>query len=215
MKPWLVEELGRRGYVETLELQRDLVGKRQRGEVPDTLLLVEHEDVITLGRRRTSQENVLPGNTIPIVEIERGGDVTYHGPGQLIAYPIVLLEEDERDLHLYLRHLEDAVIATCADLGLVAEREPGYTGVWVGPRAGLSPDRRKLTSMGIAVRRWVAYHGLALNVSTDLAKFGAMNPCGLDAQVMTSLSRELAREVAIEEVVPILARQLGRALNRG
>jgi lipoyl(octanoyl) transferase len=213
MKPWLVEELGRRGYAETLELQRALVDRRQRGEVPDTLLLVEHEDVVTLGRRRTSLANVLVGNTMPVVEIERGGDVTYHGPGQLVAYPIVLLEDDERDLHLYLRHLEDGVIATCAELGLTADREPGYTGVWIGGR-GLHPERRKLASMGIAVRRWVAYHGLALNVSTDLSKFTALNPCGLEAQVMTSLSRELGRVITLAEVAPRLAHHLGAALGR-
>ncbi len=106
------------------------------------------------------------------------------------------------------------MIATCADLGLIADREAGYTGVWIGPRAGLCPDRRKLTSMGIAIRRWVTYHGLALNVSTDLSKFAVMNPCGLDAEVMTSLSRELGRPVSIDEVWPLLARRLGEVLGR-
>ena len=214
MHPWLVEDLGRKDYAETLQLQHDLVAQRQRGEIEDRLLLVEHPDVVTLGRRQKSADNVLPANAFPVVEIERGGDVTYPGPGQLVAYPIILLREDERDLHRYLRQLEEGMMLACGALGLPTERAASYTGVWVGPRTGLSPQHRKLASIGIAVRRWVTFHGLALNVSTDLAKFAVMNPCGLDAQVMTSLSRELAREVTLAEVKPVLVSHLGDALAR-
>lgn len=214
MIPWVVEDLGRRGYAEVLALQHERVAQRQRGEIRDTLILVEHDDVVTLGRRRDAAKNVLLPDAFPVVEIERGGDATYHGPGQLVAYPILLLEGDARDLHAYLRGLEEGMMLACADLGLPTERNPGWTGVWVGPRAGLAPDRRKLASIGIAVRRWVTFHGLALNVSTELSKFAVMNPCGLEAQIMTSLSRELDRAVTLEEFKPLLVARLGEALGR-
>ena len=116
-------------------------------------------------------------------EIERGGDVTYHGPGQLVGYPIFLLRDEERDLHVYLRNLEESIIRACARFGLPGERKSGWTGVWTTGGA------RKLASIGVAVKRWVTMHGFALNVSTDLARFGAINPCGLDAAVMGSMSR--------------------------
>jgi len=211
---WQVEDLGRRDYAEVLALQHVRLAARQRGEIEDRLLLVEHDDVVTLGRRRDAARNVLSGNALPVVEIERGGDVTYHGPGQLVAYPIVLLRQEERDLHRYLRNLEEALIRSCGELGLPALRNPGWTGVWVGPRDPLRPPMRKLASIGIAVRRWVTFHGLALNVSTDLDKFGQLNPCGLPAPVMTSLSRELDRPVSLDEVKPVLVRRLGETLGR-
>jgi lipoyl(octanoyl) transferase len=211
---WQVEDLGLRPYAEVLAYQHELVRGRQRGELGDRLLLVEHPDVITLGRRRDADKNVLSPGSIPVVEIERGGDATYHGPGQLVAYPILQLEGGERDLHAYLRALEEAIIATCADLGLAAERNPGWTGVWVGPRPGLQPERRKLASIGIAVRRWVTFHGLALNVSTELSRFSALNPCGLEANVMTSLARELDRAIGLDEVRPLLGRRLAQTLGR-
>jgi len=214
MIPWVVEDLGRKPYADVLALQHERVAQRQCGEIGDTLLLVEHDDVVTLGRRRDAAKNVLVSNAFPVFEIERGGDATYHGPGQLVAYPIVLLQGDERDLHAYLRQLEEAMMLACADLGLATERNPGWTGVWVGSRAGLSPDHRKLASIGIAVRRWVTFHGLALNVSTDLSKFAVMNPCGLEAQVMTSLSREFGRAVTLEEFKPLLVARLGETLGR-
>jgi lipoyl(octanoyl) transferase len=206
MKRWTVEDLGRRGYAEVLALQHERVAARQRGEIGDTLILVEHDDVVTLGRRRDAAKNVLEGNELPVVEIERGGDATYHGPGQLVAYPIVQLEGDERDLHRFLRNLEEAMIRTCAALGLSAGRKDGWTGTWIG--------ERKVASIGIAVRRWVTFHGLALNVSVDLSKFARLNPCGLDAAVMTSLDRELGRPIALAEVQPLLARHLGEVLGR-
>ncbi len=206
MQHWQVEDLGRKDYAETLALQHELVARRQRGEIEDRLILVEHDDVVTLGRRQSAAQNVLPTNAFPVVEIERGGDVTYHGPGQLVAYPILLLREDERDLHRYLRQLEEGMILACDDLGLRTGRTERYTGVWI--------EGRKLASIGIAVRRWVTFHGLAMNVCTDLTKFGVMNPCGLDAQVMTSLSRELDRSVTLAEVKPLLVQRLGEALHR-
>src|ERR1700679_1378342 len=150
MRSWVVEDLGRREYAVVLALQHALVEKRQRGEIEDRLLLVEHDDVVTLGRRRDAKQNVLLPDAFPIVEVERGGDVTYHGPGQLVAYPIVLLENEERDLHAYLRKLEDGIMLACGDLGLPTGRSAGNTGVWTQPREGGA--QRKLASIGIAVR---------------------------------------------------------------
>jgi lipoate-protein ligase B len=168
-------------------------------------VLVEHPEVITLGRRSTARANVL-SDEIPVYEIERGGDVTYHGPGQLVGYPIIKLAEHERDLHAYLRHLEQAIIDTCAEFNLSGSRKPGWTGVWLG--------ERKVASIGIAVRRWVTLHGFALNVSTDLSRFAAINPCGLDAAVMTSMSEALGTPLTVEQVKPKLRARLGEALSR-
>jgi lipoate-protein ligase B len=186
-------DLGTREYGAVWELQRELVGKRQRDEIPDTLILVEHPHVITLGRG-THAENVLaPGDT-PIFEIERGGDVTYHGPGQLVGYPIFLLRQPERDLHVYLRNLEEALIRTVARFGIAGERKEAWTGVWTA--GGTS----KLASIGVAVKKWVTLHGFALNVSTDLARFGSINPCGLNATAMGSMESTLSRPVSFADV---------------
>jgi len=176
-------------------MQRELVAARQRDEVPDTLILVEHPHVITLGRG-SHRENLLAVGDVPTFEIERGGDVTYHGPGQLVGYPIFLLRPDERDLHQYLRNLEEALLRTVADFGIAGDRNPGWTGVWTA-----EPEpRRKLASIGVAVKRWVTMHGFALNVSTDLARFAAINPCGLEATVMASLASLLGRPVDMDAV---------------
>ena len=187
-------DLGTREYGEVWELQRQLVTARQRDEIPDTLILVEHPHVITLGRA-THRENLLaPAADIPTFEIERGGDVTYHGPGQLVGYPIFLLREPERDLHVYLRNLEEALIRALACFDLPSGRKESWTGVW---SAG---GDRKLASIGVAVKRWVTLHGFALNVSTDLARFAAINPCGLDAVTMASMESLLGRAVAFPAV---------------
>lgn len=181
-------------------MQRELVAARQRDEVPDTLLFVEHPHVITLGRG-THRENLVAVGDIPTFEIERGGDVTYHGPGQLVGYPIFLLRPDEHDLHAYLRNLEESLLRTVADFGVVGDRNPGWTGVWTGGVGGANASpMRKLASIGVAVKRWVTMHGFALNVSTDLSRFAAINPCGLQATVMSSLASELARSVDMEAV---------------
>ena len=207
--PWRIVDLGTAAYRDVWAQQLALVEQRQRDEVPDTLLLVEHPHVFTLGRRREAAQNVLMPGDVEVIEIERGGDVTYHGPGQLVAYPIVRLGEGERDLHRYLRNLEDAVIGTCAQLGLVADREPGKTGVWCGP-----PERRKkLCSMGIACRKWVTFHGLALNVTTDLSYFRRINPCGFEASVMSSLAEQLPG-ADLGAVAPLLTAELERTLER-
>jgi lipoyl(octanoyl) transferase len=171
----------------------------QRDEVPDTLILVEHPHVITLGRG-SHRENLVNVGNIPTFEIERGGDVTYHGPGQLVGYPIFLLRPQERDLHVYLRNLEETLLRTLGDFGIAAGRNPGWTGAWTAPQQGDGVAPRKLASIGVAVKRWVTLHGFALNVSTDLAQFTAINPCGLEAGVMGSISDVLGRAVAMDDV---------------
>jgi lipoate-protein ligase B len=205
--PARVLDLGTREFGEVWQMQRDLVAARQRDEIPDTLILVEHPHVITLGRGTHKENIVAPGN-LPIFEIERGGDVTYHGPGQLVGYPIFQLRETEHDLHVYLRNLEEALIQTVEALGLPAGRRESWTGVW-----NRAADR-KLASIGVAVKRWVTLHGFALNVATDLTRFAAINPCGLEATVMASLTSLLGRAVSPAEVKPIVTQKMGAIFNR-
>ena len=189
-----VVELGRRPYLEVLELQRALCRERMAGQRrEDLLLLVEHEPVVTLGRgtRPTSlplEPAELERLGFTVAEVERGGDVTYHGPGQLVGYPILDLREHREDLHWYLRQLEAALITALATLGVAAERSPGRTGVWT--------RGRKIASLGIHVKQWVTFHGFALNVSTDLRAFEAIVPCGIEGVVMTSIAAERGRDGA-------------------
>ena len=208
--PWNVVDLGTLPYRDAWARQRALVAQRRTGDARDTLLVVEHPHVFTLGRRREAAGNVLAPGDVEVIETERGGDVTYHGPGQIVAYPIVRLGDGERYLHRFLRNLEQAVIATCSRFGLGADRESGKTGVWCGPPA----RRKKLCSMGIACRDWVTFHGLALNVTTDLGYFGRINPCGFESSVMTSLAAELGTDVELANVNRVLIDELGRALDR-
>ncbi len=186
-----VVDLGRRPYAEVLELQRALCRQRMAGERhEDLLLLVEHEPVVTLGRgTRASSLPLAPAELerrgLDVAEVERGGDVTYHGPGQLVGYPVLDLREHREDLHWYLRQLEAGLIAALATLGVPAERSPGLTGVWT--------RGRKIASLGIHVKQWVTFHGFALNVSTDLRAFELIVPCGIEGVVMTSVAAELGR----------------------
>ena len=211
MHAWRVIDLGTMAYREAWDRQLALVEARKAGADEDVLLLVEHPHVITLGRGRAAPGNVVAAGDVEVVAIERGGDVTYHGPGQIVAYPIVLLGDGERDLHRYLRNLEEAVIATCARFGLACDREPGKTGVWLTTPTGM---RRKICSMGIACRRWVTFHGLALNVTSDLGYFRRINPCGFEASVMTSMAEQLGGEVDLAAVRHALSEELSRALGR-
>jgi lipoyl(octanoyl) transferase len=173
-----VARLGRMPYGEAYTLQRDLLERRVADEVRDTLVLVEHEPVVTVGRG--ADRSQLEGVQVPVVEVERGGEATYHGPGQVVAYPIYAMPEGRRDLHRYLRDLEEVLLRTLAEVGIEGRREAGSTGVWIGDQ--------KVASIGVAVQRWVAWHGLALNVHTDLAAFHGFRPCGLDADVMTRVA---------------------------
>lgn len=181
-----VRDLGARDFADVHAEMLRLVAARAAGEVPDTLLLVEHEGVYTAGRRTDESDWVAPGTAV--VDVERGGRVTWHGPGQIVAYPIVALTGKGRDLHAWLRLHEDVVIAALYRFGLEGNRDPDGTGVFV--------DRRKIASIGIAVRRWVTYHGLALNVDPELAVFEKIRPCGFSASRMTSIARERAPEAA-------------------
>lgn len=200
-----VVDLGPRPYEEILELQRRLCRQRMAGEQQDDLLLlVEHEPVVTLGRgTRPSSVRLTPqdfsARGVTLVEVERGGDATFHGPGQLVGYPVLDLREHREDLHWYLRQLEAVVIAALAELGVPAERNPGLTGVWT--------RGRKIASIGIHVKQWVTFHGFALNVTTDLRGFDLIVPCGIDGVVMTSVAAELGRADA-----PDLQRQTRDAI---
>ena len=172
---------------------------------------MEHPDVITLGRG-SHRENLVNVGEIPTFEIERGGDVTYHGPGQLVGYPILLLRPTERDLHVYLRNLEEILLRTVGDFGIAGGRNPGWTGAWTQPLPGA--PARKLASIGVAVKRWVTLHGFALNVSTDLARFSAINPCGLEAGVMGSISTVVGHPVDMGAVKQSVQRHFSEVFGR-
>lgn len=187
-------------YDEALALQRDVARARGAGTVrEDVLLLLEHPPVITLGRSARAQHvtasaGALAARGVALFDVERGGDVTFHGPGQLVGYPIVDLARHRRDLHWYLRQVEEALIRALASLGLAAGRNPGLTGVWTGDGSGESfVPRRKIASIGVHARDWVTWHGFALNVATDLSYFDLMVPCGIAGVEMTSVARELGR----------------------
>ena len=199
-------DLGTREYQEVWRLQKELVAQRQAGLIPDMLIIVEHPPVFTVGRGGRPSPRPW-GTPLPSVKtgeglgvrafaVERGGDITFHGPGQLIGYPILDLKDRGWDVHRFLRDLEEVLIRTVRDFSLEAQRRPGLTGVWVGPK--------KIASIGIALSRWVSYHGFALNVSVDLSYFRMIRPCGLDGDIMTSLSELLGREIPIAEVKPLL-----------
>ncbi len=185
-----VRRLGRTEYARAHALQEELVAQRIDEKIGDTLLFTEHDPVVTLGRKSPPFE--ASGVDVPVVEVERGGEATFHGPGQIVGYPIVLLSEGRRDLHRYLRDLEEVVIRALHDFGVEGRRESGLTGVWIADR--------KVCSLGVAVRRWVTWHGFALNVHTDLAAFRAFKPCGLDPNVMTRLADHVEGAIAIEDV---------------
>lgn len=201
-----VRWLGRRAYAETWAMQKALLADIADERAPETLLLVEHDPVITLGRKAGARDNVLATGDWPIFEVERGGDATYHGPGQLVGYPMLLLRQGEQDLHRYLRQVEELIILTLADFGLEGRREEGLTGVWV--------QERKVASLGVAVRRWVTYHGFALNVNVELDHFRRLNPCGLSSDRMGSVEALLGRPVPLLEVSRRLLEHLPATLGR-
>ncbi len=202
---------GRIGYEPALELQATLVERRRRGEIPDTLLLLEHPHVITLGSSGCAGHVLIPADElarrgIALYETGRGGDVTYHGPGQLVGYPILDLKPNRRDLHRYLRSLEAVLIRALGAFGLAGERDESATGVWVGGA--------KVAAIGIRVSSgWITSHGFALNAETELSYFDAIVPCGLHGRQVTSISRLLARRVtpgaAAPAVVSAMAAEFG------
>jgi lipoyl(octanoyl) transferase len=188
MRPLHVRRFAILPYAESLALQRELVADRQAGRIDDTLLLVEHPPVLTVGVRGDggrshilASEEALAARGMQVYETGRGGDVTYHGPGQVVGYPIVNLKPDRCDVHRYVRDLEDVLIRVAADFGIETERVPGLTGVWAG--------REKLAAIGVRISRWVTSHGFALNVTTDLRDFDLIVPCGIADRGVTSLAR--------------------------
>ena len=199
--------LGRSRYKDAWDIQKKLLELRSQSRIPDSLVLTEHEPVITMGRAASKtnlliSEKELAVRGIDLFEIERGGDITFHGPGQLVAYPIIDLTARGRDLHQYLRDLENLIIATLDDLGLKSGIRPGLTGVWVG--------KYKVAAIGVAVSRWISYHGLALNVNTDMDYFKLINPCGITEYPVGSVSQLLGKEIDLKLVTNLLSEYFAR-----
>ncbi|MFL5497910.1 MAG: lipoyl(octanoyl) transferase LipB [Gemmatimonadaceae bacterium] len=208
---WTVP-LGRMGYGEALELQRSIARDRISGTIPqDVLLLLEHPPVVTLGRGAKEKHLVaspefLQSKGVELFEVERGGDVTFHGPGQLVGYPIIDLKRHRQDLHWYLRTIEQALINTLEDYGIPGERNTAYTGVWT--------RGKKIASIGVHARDWVTWHGFALNVTTDLSYFDLIIPCGIDGVVMTSVARELgAEDISIQDLRDRISAKFAEAFD--
>jgi lipoate-protein ligase B len=207
MPELLCELLGLVPYARALDYQREVARARIAGEIAqDVLLLVEHPPVVTLGRSAKERHllastEFLTARGIDLFEVERGGDVTFHGPGQLVGYPIIDLKRHTQDLHWYLRQVEEALIRALAGFDIVAERNPGFTGVWT--------QGRKIASIGVHARDWVTWHGFALNVTTDLSYFDLIVPCGIEAVTMTSVAREAGGSINMTDVVDAVVRAFG------
>src|SRR6266536_1529103 len=197
-------DLGLVPYHEAWDLQRSLAGAVSQGAIPDTVIFLEHPPVVTLGRRADRDELHVPeGAAVEVVETDRGGKSTYHGPGQLVCYPILDLKRHGKDVKKFCRDLEEAIVQTLVAFGLVGERIDGLTGVWI------SPPPRKIASIGVHLSRWVSTHGYALNVDLDPSPFtNWITACGLDDAAFTSMGRELGRPVAVDEVRPAAAAAL-------
>ncbi|HET9323060.1 MAG TPA: lipoyl(octanoyl) transferase LipB [Gaiellaceae bacterium] len=204
MTPGYVLNLGQVPYLEAWELQRSLAGAVSQGAIPDTVVLLEHPPVVTLGRRAEDGELHLPdGAEVEVVETDRGGKSTYHGPGQLVCYPILDLTRHGQDVKRYCRDLEEALIRTIGALGVEATRIEGLTGIW------LETPPRKIASIGVHISKWITTHGYALNVDLDPAPFTEwITACGLEDTAFTTLARELGRPVEVEEVRPHAVRAL-------
>jgi lipoyl(octanoyl) transferase len=209
-----VRRLGTVPYAEALAMQRTLVEERRAGSVPDLLLLLQHPPVITLGVRGdggrsniTAPAGRLADLGVEICETGRGGDVTYHGPGQIVGYPILDLRPDRCDVHRYVREIEDVMIRVCADYAVCASRVPGLTGAWVG--------NAKIGAIGIRISRWITSHGFAFNVNTNLDHFALIVPCGIPDRGVTSLQRETGARVDEAEVEAALARRFAEVFDSG
>jgi lipoyl(octanoyl) transferase len=208
--PLLVRHLGRVPYAEGLQIQEQLVAERQAGRIVDVLLLLEHEPVFTMGRNAQAEnvllsKDALEAKGFQLFETGRGGDVTYHGPGQVVGYPILELPPERRDVHRYVRDLEEVMIRACADYGVTATRIAGKTGAWVGTD--------KIGAIGVRIARWVTSHGFALNVANDLDPFALIVPCGIRDHGVTSLARLLGREIAVEDAAVRLAGHLAAVFD--
>ena len=213
MRELSIRRLGTVPYANALDLQKSLVEERRAGRIPDTLLLLEHPHVITLGVKLAAARShvvtpleALAALGVDLVETGRGGDVTYHGPGQLVAYPILDLRPDRQDVHQYVRDLEAVMIEVCGSYGLTAGRVPGFSGAWIGDR--------KVGAIGVRISRWITSHGLALNVDTDLSFFGHIVPCGIADKDVTSIAAELGRGVAVDDAAARLAEAFATVFER-
>lgn len=203
--------LGQVSYSEGLALQERAVERLRSGEAPEQLLLLEHPHVFTLGRGADAAhilagKELLQSRSIEVHETGRGGDVTYHGPGQLVGYPIINLKPDRCDVHRYVRDLEEALIRTVADFGVTGTRVAGLTGVWVG--------NEKIAAIGVRIARWITSHGFALNVSTDLKYFQMIVPCGIADKGVTSISTLVGRNIDIQQVAQSAASRFGEVFSR-
>ncbi len=205
---YLYDLPGLTAYEEVLALQVELVAARSQGAIPDTLILCEHEPVVTLGTA-TDRAAEVPGTLgLPVIDTDRGGRATYHGPGQLVGYPILDLHDHGKDIRDFRQRVERSIVAALADLGVLAEVREGqdYVGVWVG--------ERKIASLGVHVARWITKHGFAVNVDCDLEPFSSFVPCGLHAVEFTSIARELGRPVSRAEATAAIVLRLGEAFGR-
>ena len=198
MKPLTVRRLGLVPYAEALEVQRRLVDDRKADRIPDTLVLLQHPHVVTIGVKKDGRSHILASPErlsslgVEVFDTGRGGDVTYHGPGQLVGYPIIDLNPDRRDVHRYVRDLEDVMIRVCADYGIVAERIAGLSGTWV--------NGEKIGAIGVRISRWISSHGFAFNVTTDVDFFKLIVPCGIADRGVTSLSARTGQQISMAEV---------------
>jgi lipoyl(octanoyl) transferase len=233
MRDLAVRRLGTVPYDEALALQRALVEQRKAGTIPDTLLLLQHPHVLTLGVKGDggrshilADDAVLRARGVEISETGRGGDVTYHGPGQIVGYPIIDLDPDRRDVHRYVRDLEEVMIRVCAAYGVAAGRIPGLTGAWVRADAAvagsIAPDvsprssgpAEKIGAIGVRISRWITSHGFAFNVRTDLEYFRLIVPCGIADRGVTSLEREIGAEIPLADVEARFVQFFGDVFDR-
>jgi lipoyl(octanoyl) transferase len=207
-----VRRLGLVPYAEGLELQRSLVEDRKAGRIPDTLLLLQHPHVVTIGVKKDGRSHIiatpeqLSSRGVEVFETGRGGDVTYHGPGQLVGYPIVDLNPDRRDVHRYVRDLEEVMIRVCAGYGIAAERIKGLSGTWIGDE--------KIGAIGVRISRWVTSHGFAFNVTTDVEFFNLIVPCGIADRGVTSLAAQLGRAPQMAEVEDRFVEEFAAVFDR-
>lgn len=205
-----VINLGYRDYQETYKIQKDLLNQRITGFIPDTLILVEHPSVFTIGRRGGREHllvsrELLKEKGILVYEVDRGGDITYHGPGQIVGYPILDIREHGRDVHKVFHLYAEVLLRIVKEYQVNVHRDPRFPGVWVG--------KEKIAAIGIGVRHWITYHGFALNVNPDLSYFQMIVPCGINGKGVTSLAQILGREITIQDVIPIMIRHFASVFN--
>lgn len=208
----MILDLGLTDYEESYRIQREALARRKLGEIDDTLILVEHNSVFTIGRTGSkdnllANEEYLAGKGIKVLNVDRGGDITFHGPGQLVVYSIMDLKKRWRDLHKYMRELEDVIMRFLKRYSVRPERAPGMTGVWV--------SGEKVASIGVGVSNWVTYHGLSININPDLEFFDMIYPCGLKGVKMTSLSRLTGSNISIEEAKEAIISDFDDLFNTG